>query len=104
MRIHIITRGPDGLQPSQSKFPLGHTVTTPGALETVPDDEMLLALIRHHHGDWGDVCEHDRLENELSLREGFRLHSVYHTAAGIEFWIMTEHDRSVTTILLPEDY
>ena len=90
--------------PREGKFPLECTVTTPAALAGVPSAEMLTALLRHHHGDWGDVCEHDRLENEAALREGFRLHSVFQTKAGVNFWIITESDRSVTTVLLPEDY
>lgn len=90
--------------PPEEKFSLGRTVTTPAALANVPPEEMLTALFRHHHGDWGDVCEHDRLENEAALREGFRLHSVFQTRAGVNFWIITESDRSVTTVLLPEDY
>jgi hypothetical protein len=61
-------------------------------------------LQRHQAGDWGDVDEHDRQENELSLKNGFRLLSVYHAANGVKFWIITEADRSATTVLLPEDY
>ena len=86
------------------KFPLGQTMSTPGALEAIPPDEMLRAMQRHAAGDWGDCCADDWAENELSLREGFRLFSVYHTAAGRKFWIITEADRSATTILLPDDY
>ncbi len=62
------------------------------------------ATIRHAAGDWGDVDEHDRRENEQSLDHGFRLFSVYHAADGTKFWIITEADRSATTVLLPEDY
>jgi hypothetical protein len=61
-------------------------------------------LERHQAGDWGDVDEHDRQENELSLKSDFRLLSVYHAANGIKFWIITEADRSATTVLLPEDF
>jgi len=85
-------------------FPLGRLVSTPGALEAVPADELAKALGRHSFGDWGDVGQEDWKENELSLREGFRLFSVYHTEAGAKFWIITEADRSVTTVLLPEEY
>ena len=60
-------------------------------------------LKRHARGDWGDLCPEDRKENELSLKEGFRLLSVYGTGER-RFWIITEADRSVTTVLLPEDY
>ena len=86
------------------KFPLGRTMSTPGALEAIPPDELLRAMQRHAAGDWGDCAADDWAENELSLREGFRLFSVYHTAAGQKFWIITEADRSVTTVLLPEEY
>ena len=89
---------------SAAKFPLGRLVATPNALEHIPNPDIMTALLRHLTGDWGDVDEHDREENELSLKEGFRLLSVYRSAAGVKFWIITEADRSRTTVLLPEDY
>ena len=89
---------------SAAKFPLGRLVATPNALEHIPNPDIMTALLRHLTGDWGDVDEHDREENELSLKEGFRLLSVYRSAKGVKFWIITEADRSVTTVLLPEDY
>ena len=92
---------PDG---KQAKFPLGQIVTTRNALSKLTHDDMLSALSRHVCGDWGEVCDEDRKENELSLKQGFRLLSVYKTFNGIKFWIITEADRSVTTVLLPEDY
>jgi hypothetical protein len=62
-------------------------------------------LARHVHGDWGDLCDEDRNENRLSLEQGFRLLSSYRTCAGdTKVWVITEADRSVTTILLPEEY
>ncbi len=92
------------LHPLDNKFPLGQTVITPNALERLTQGDVLGALRRHAAGDWGDVCAEDRQENELSLREGFRILSVYHSAAGEKFWIITEADRSATTVLMPEDY
>lgn len=89
---------------SATKFPLGRLVATPNALEHIPNPDIMAALLRHLNGDWGDVDEHDREENELSLKEGFRLLSVYRSAKGVKFWIITEADRSATTVLLPEDY
>lgn len=89
---------------TESKFPLGRIVATPDALEQLTQTDILRALRRHASGDWGDCCEEDREENELSLREGFRLFSVYHSQAGKKFWIITEADRSATTVLLPENY
>ena len=55
-------------------------------------------------GDWGDVPPEDAAENELSLRKGFRLLSAYHTKDKEKIWIITEADRSVTTLLLPAEY
>ena len=87
-----------------AKFRLGHIVSTPNALEHLSQEDILTGIQRHQAGDWGDVCEDDRKENDLSLEGGFRLLSVYHAANGTKFWLITEWDRSVTTILLPEDY
>lgn len=91
------TRGP-------AKFPLGRIVATPNALAQLTSEDIRKALRRHQTGDWGDLDEPDRQENELSLREGFRLFSVYHAVNGTKFYVITEADRSVTTCLLPEDY
>ncbi len=87
-------------------FSLGQTVATPGALEALEKAGQAPSafLRRHHHGDWGEVCEEDAAENDLSLREGFRILSAYRTACDDRLWIITEADRSATTILLPEEY
>ena len=89
---------------SVPKFPLGRLVATPNALVSIPHDEMLAALRRHVVGDWGQMTVHDWESNELALTAGSRLFSVYRTRAGLTFWIITEADRSATTVLLPEDY
>jgi hypothetical protein len=86
------------------KFPLGRTVITRNAQSSVPADDVHSAINRHVVGDWGEVSKEDWAENELSLREGFRLFSVYHATNGARFWVITEADRSSTTVLLPEDY
>jgi hypothetical protein len=104
---HITLISPNPSEPSPQKkalFPLGRLLATRGAISKIAPDEIQVALDRHHSGDWGDVDEHDRQENESSLRDGLRLLSVYHTRAGTKFYIITEHDRSVTTVLLPEEY
>lgn len=88
----------------KARFRLGSVYATPGVIEKVPLSEHLQALSRHAYGDWGDVCSEDWAENELSLKEGFRLLSVYYSKDGTKFWIITEADRSVTTLLLPEEY
>ena len=87
-----------------SLFPLGRVVITRPAHETLDPEDVLRCLYRHASGDWGDLCETDRRENELSLTEGFRLLSAYADRHGTRLWIITEADRSATTILLPEDY
>jgi len=87
-----------------AKFRLGHIVSTPNALSQLTQDDILMGIQRHQAGDWGEVDELDRQENELSLKQGFRLLSVYRAANGVKFWIITEADRSATTVLLPEDY
>lgn len=87
-----------------SAFPLGRTVITSNALSTLPDEDVLSALGRHARGDWGELDPEDVAENERSLKEGGRLLSVYHSQGGTKFYVITEHDRSVTTVLLPEDY
>jgi hypothetical protein len=85
-------------------FPLGQTMSTPGALATLTGEELLDALGRHARGDWGDCSPEDAAANDQALLDGSRLFSVYHTAGGVKFWIITEADRGVTTVLLPDEY
>ncbi len=88
------------------KFQLGTVVATPGALSALENagQSPLELLQRHASGDWGDIDAADRKENELSLKHGFRLLSAYSLSGGTRLWIITEADRSATTILLPEEY
>lgn len=90
----------------ERKFPLGQVVSTPGVLDALAraDQDPWVFIGRHMNGDWGEVDEHDRRENEISLREGCRILSAYTLSDGTKIWIITEADRSVTTILLPEEY
>jgi hypothetical protein len=85
-------------------FRLGRIVTTDKARLRLPYEEILKAIGRHQAGDWGDVEKDDRLRNETALTEGLRLWSIYHTPTGVKFWIITEADRSSSTVLLPSDY
>lgn len=87
-----------------AKFPLGQTVITPGALEQLSSSAIRQSLERHESGDWGDVDDEDRRANDRALTEGTRLLSAYRSVNGIKFWIITEADRSATTILLPSEY
>ncbi len=86
-------------------FPLGRVVATPGALNAlvIARQDPGELLERHQGGDWGEVPAEDARENELSVREGFRIVSSYPAGAG-RVWLITEADRSSTCILLPEDY
>lgn len=87
-----------------ASFPLGAIVATASAVAEVPLLAIHAALDRHAAGDWGNLCDEDLLANERALVEGERLLSAYETTAGASFWVITERDRSVTTVLLPEDY
>jgi hypothetical protein len=89
---------------AKARFRLGRLVSTPGAHEKVSNGEMILALGRHVTGDWGNVCPEDAEANEWAVHERARLLSAYTTEKGVRFWIITEADRSVTTVLLPEEY
>src|SRR5262249_47987366 len=90
----------------ERKFPLGHLGATPGAAEafTRNAQEPSEFLRRHWRGAWGEGDSPDRAENEFSLLNGFRLLSRYTLRDGTVIWIITEADRSATTILLPSEY
>jgi hypothetical protein len=87
-------------------FPLGQIVATPGALAELERAKQppTCFLARHAIGDWGELDPTDVAENEYSVAHGFRLLSSYRTDAGDRLWIITEADRSATTLLLPEEY
>ena len=89
-----------------TRFPLGETYITSGAQEVldIAGETAIQYLRRHMSGDWGELSEDDAKENELSLHEGLRLLSSYRTVKGQKIWIITEADRSATTILLPSEY
>jgi hypothetical protein len=89
---------------SERSFPLGQVVITAQAKDVLHPEDVPICLARHARCDWGDVDEHDRRENDLALNQQLRLLSVYHDRTSRKFWIITEADRSATTILLPEDY
>lgn len=89
---------------SPQKFELGRLLATPHALDILNPDDVHNAVSRHSSGDWGDLCEEDLQANQFALDENLRLLSVYQDRSGTKFWIITEADRSATTVLLPEDY
>nr|WP_243899462.1 hypothetical protein [Burkholderia pseudomallei] len=88
------------------RFKLGRIFATPAALEAIADAHVSIIdlLIRHMRGDWGDLSESDRQQNELSIDAGLRLLSSYVLPDGQTVWVITAWDRSSTTFLLPGDY
>ena len=89
---------------SAPKFYTGRLLATPGVLKTIPSFEVISALRRHILGDWGIVDQEDWLRNDEALVNGARLFSAYRSAKNVKFWIITESDRSSTTVLLPSEY
>jgi hypothetical protein len=85
-------------------FRIGHIFATPNVLCRISHDDVLAAIRRHKSGDWGELSASDRRLNEDSPQAGSRLLSVYRAENGTKFWVITEADRSATTVLLPEDY
>ena len=90
----------------QPLFDLGQLVATPGALAALEKtgQNAMEFLSRHVSGDWGELPQEDKDENQLSLAKGFRLLSSYRTSSGDKIWVITEADRSHTTLLLPDEY
>ena len=86
------------------RFPLGRRVVTRGPDDKLSELDVNKAINRHVIGDWGELDERDREENDLAVDHGGRLMSRYNSRTGTVFWIITEYDRSVTTILLPLEY
>ena len=88
------------------RFKAGQICATPSAIEAMSDagQNPMDFIGRHIVGDWGDVCEDDQKVNEESLEHGLRLLSSYRTQNGVKLWVITEADRSLTTILRPEEY
>ena len=87
-----------------ARFSLGRILATRQARERLSDEDIGLAILRHVSGDWGDVCSEDWEANTRALETGARLLSAYVSWDAIRFYLITEHDRSATTILLPEEY
>jgi hypothetical protein len=100
--------GPASKDPArpEPRFALGQTVATPAALEALAraGQEAGEFLFRHQYGDWGDLSPEDVAANEAGVEQGARILSAYTLNTGVTVWVITEHDRSATTILLPQDY
>jgi hypothetical protein len=92
-----------------SKFASGQIVMTCGVADKVAGDAGFAQFVteciaRHLGGDWGDLCAEDKKENELSLKNGYRLLSSYMSPGDVKVWVITDADRSVTTALFPDEY
>jgi hypothetical protein len=105
-QIHIKELSPMQKTERKPLFDLGQLVATPGALAALEKSGQspMEFFSRHVTGDWGELSEDDRKENQLSLEKGFRLLSSYKTNAADRVWVITEANRSHTTILLPQEY
>ena len=88
----------------ESIFPLGQIAITLSALEVVSPTDAGFALLRHCRGDWGNVCMEDWRKNDLALEDEKLLFSVHESRSEEVFWVITNADRSGTTILLPSEY
>jgi len=91
------------------KFPMGHLVTTAGVNDRAASDEAFARFVRkslrrHEQGDWGDLSAEDVKENEYALGKQLRLFSAYEHNSLPKIWIITEADRSATTVLFPDEY
>ena len=91
------------MEQSKRLFEMGMLYITPG-VQKIMCSEVMDALEMHARGDWGEVGPEDWEANEHALGYGGRILSAYFTAHGVKFWVITEADRSTTTILLPEEY
>lgn len=91
------------------RVPLGQLVMTRGVNDRVAESSQFAKFVteslgRYAKGDWGDLCQEDKKENDLSLKKGFRLLSAYERNGLPKIWIITEADRSATTVLFPDEY
>lgn len=86
------------------KLFLGDVVVMPGAMVKLPPEDVTVALQKHTRGDWGELDIEDSQLNDLRLQEGGPIASIYIASNGVKFYVLTESDRSITTVLLPEEY
>ena len=103
-RIRVNDWPDGGGLPRRPLFEMGCTVITANALGALHPEDVQTALCRHHAGDWGALDADDWQANQSALAGGLRLLSVYHDRHAAKFYIITEADRSITTVMLPEDY
>ena len=87
-----------------AKFDLGQLLSTPGAIGAATQEDLMRCIGRHVRGDWGALCDADQRANDQALTSGGRLLSAYLLPSGVKLWVITEADRSATTVLLPDEY
>lgn len=104
--VHQVNKNGSNPSPERrpARFSLGRLVATPGALRAVDRGTVMDAIRRHVAGDWGEMGPEDKAANDEAVKSGGRILSRYMSAAGEPFWIITEADRSSTTVLLPDEY
>ncbi len=88
-------------------FKLGQIVLTRGVNDLMAQNkafakQVTQSIKKHSCGDWGDTCKVDKAENEIAVKQGDQILSVYEGVKKI--WIITESDRSATTVLFPDEY
>lgn len=93
----------EGFKP---RFSLGSVVWTPGSMRAFAKNKQspIEFLERHVQGDWGELCDEDKAGNEFAVKNDLRIISAYSLKDRTKIWIITEADRSATTVLLPEEY
>ena len=106
VQLSVLQTGIHMIAPHPFPFPLGQIMATPAALEALRQSQQsaIEFVLRHASGDWGDLSQSDQRQNEWAVVHGARILSVYHTRQGCCLWVITEADRSATTIVLPDDY
>ncbi len=106
LEIHRAAKISQEANQNRARSPLGRIAATPGALGALHEaaQDPMEFLQRHQSGDWGELCEQDKRENDFSLKNGYRLLSAYTTKRGRKIWLITESDRSATSLILPHEY
>ncbi len=106
MQSNTITTATTETTPNPARFPLGRMFLTPGAIEALAEAGQLPQefINRHVRLEQGELCDEDHRENLFSVDKSLRIFSAYKTANGLKIWVITEADRSATTLLLPSEY
>lgn len=106
MPENTTTRNDANTTPSAARFPLGRLFLTQGAIEALEEASQSPQdfISRHLRLEQGELCDDDHRENLFSVDKPLRIFSAFKTARGEKLWVITEADRSATTLLLPSEY